>query len=84
MKHAYCLLLDKLLENERMWTFSTLQSLAERYGVPWYQGNTDHVVFRHPHGKHLTISTSRPLKTVQILAFKHLLQLAVSPEEPCE
>lgn len=84
MKSSYCLLLEKVLENERMWTYPTLQSLAERYGVPWHQGNTDHVVFKHPHGKHLTISTTRPLKNIQIIAFRRLLQQSMSPGEPCE
>lgn len=65
--------LEKIRRNPRDWRIEEIQSIADRLSIEWLHDGGSHVIFRSPHGEHLSIPARRPIKPIYIAKFLSLI-----------
>ena len=65
-------------QNPHDWRIEDIQGLADSLGIEWLHDGGSHVIFRSPHGEHLSIPARRPIKPIYIAKF---LDLAANVKE---
>lgn len=70
---------DKLLTAMRRnpradWRIEDLKTLADRFGIPYRQPGTSHVVFAPPGRPVLSVPAARPVKPVYVRRFVAMIE----------
>ena len=70
-------ILQKMKSNPLDWWISSLQIVAEAYGIIWRKPGGSHVIFRHENGQKLSISSHRPIKPLYVKKFVRLIEKGI-------
>jgi len=67
-------ILQKMKSNPLDWRISSLQTVAEAYGIIWRKPGGSHVIFRHENGQKLSVPSHRPIKPLYVKKFVILIE----------
>ncbi len=70
-------ILQKMKSNPLDWRISSLQILAEVYGIIWRKPGGSHVIFRHENGQKLSVPSHRPIKPLYVKKFVRLIEKGI-------
>jgi predicted RNA binding protein YcfA (HicA-like mRNA interferase family) len=70
-------ILQRMKSNPRDWRISSLQIVAEAYGLIWRKPGGSHVIFRHENGQKLSVPSHRPIKTLYVKRFVRLIEKGI-------
>jgi len=62
-------LLTRMRANPRDWRLEDLLAVARRLNIHLEHEGSNHVVFRHPTGEHVSVPAAMPIKPVYIKKF---------------
>lgn len=69
--------LQKMKSNPLDWRISSLQTVAEAYGIIWRKPGGSHIIFRHENGQKLSVPSHRPIKPFYVKRFIRLIEKGI-------
>jgi predicted RNA binding protein YcfA (HicA-like mRNA interferase family) len=70
-------ILQRMKTNPLDWRISSLQTVAEAYGIIWRKPGGSHDIFRHENGQKISVPSHRPIKPFYVKRFIRLIEKGI-------